>query len=112
MVTGASFPRASGRANGHLKRYDPQKAPVTKDLPHIETAALDYYDKYWKVFWHRLYDKHGLSSPHSRSLFNGKDLSGWSMERARPRQEAAGQEAFRFSRWDAGPVWVRRAGIF
>ena len=65
---------------GHLKGYDPQKAPVTKDLPHIETAALDYYDKYWKVFWHRLYDKHGLSSPHSRSLFNGKDLSGWSMD--------------------------------
>ena len=65
---------------GHLKGYDPARAPVTEDLPHIDTAALDYYDEYWKVFWHRLYDKHALSSPHSRSLFNGKDLSGWSMD--------------------------------
>ena len=64
----------------HLQGYVREKAPATKNLPHIETAALDYYDKYWKVFWHRLYDKHGMSSPHSRSLFNGKDLSGWSMD--------------------------------
>ncbi|MDG2212391.1 MAG: hypothetical protein P8M70_01060, partial [Verrucomicrobiota bacterium] len=59
---------------GHLKNYDPTKAPKVEDLPHIKKAANDYYDKYWKVFWQRLYDKHEVPSPHTRSLFNGKDL--------------------------------------
>ena len=59
------LPGAGGQ--GTLEGLRSSEGPVTKDLPHIETAALDYYDKYWKVFWHRLYDKHGLSSPHSRS---------------------------------------------
>jgi len=27
-------------------------------LPHIETAAYDYYDNYWEDFWQRLKDKH------------------------------------------------------
>ena len=56
------------------------KGSCHKDLPHIETAALDYYDKYWKVFWHRLYDKHGMSSPHSRQLVQWKGPGGWSMD--------------------------------
>ena len=66
--------------NEHLKGYDPEKAPVTTQLPHIKTAANDYYDKYWKVFWQRLYDKHDLPSPHTRSLFNGKDLTDWKVD--------------------------------
>ena len=48
---------------GHLKNYDPAKAPRVEDLPHIKKAANDYYDKYWKDFWPRLYDKHGLERP-------------------------------------------------
>jgi hypothetical protein len=31
---------------------------VVKDLPHIEEAANDYYDTYWKDFWSRLHEKH------------------------------------------------------
>ena len=65
---------------GHLKNYDPTKAPKVEDLPHIKKAANDYYDKYWKVFWQRLYDKHEVLSPHTRSLFNGKDLTGWKVD--------------------------------
>jgi len=65
---------------GHLKNYDPSKAPKVEDLPHIKKAANDYYDKYWKVFWQRLYDKHEVLSPHTRSLFNGKDLTGWKVD--------------------------------
>jgi len=65
---------------GHLKNYDPTKAPKVEDLPHIKKAANDYYDKYWKDFWQRLYDKHEVLSPHTRSLFNGKDLTGWKVD--------------------------------
>ena len=64
----------------HLKNYEPAKAPKVQDLPHIKVAANDYYDKYWKVFWQRLYDKHEVLSPHTRSLFNGKDLTGWKVD--------------------------------
>ena len=42
----------------HLKGYDPSAAPKVSLLPHIETAAYDYYDNYWKDFWQRLADKH------------------------------------------------------
>ena len=42
----------------HLKGYDPSAAPKVSLLPHIETAAYDYYDNYWKDFWQRLTDKH------------------------------------------------------
>ena len=64
----------------HLKNYDPAKAPKVEDLPHIKVAANDYYDEYWKVFWQRLYDKHEVPSPHTRTLFNGKDLAGWKVD--------------------------------
>ncbi|MBC8327070.1 MAG: hypothetical protein H8E27_15745 [Verrucomicrobia subdivision 3 bacterium] len=50
----------------HLKTYDPAKAPVVEDLPHIKVAANDYYDKYWNDFWQRLYDKYELASPQGR----------------------------------------------
>ena len=42
----------------HLKGYDPEVAPKVSLLPHIETAAYDYYDNYWEDFWQRLKDKH------------------------------------------------------
>ena len=45
---------------GHLKNFVPSKAPMVIDPPHIEKAAYDYYDKYWKDYWQRLYDKHGI----------------------------------------------------
>ena len=45
---------------GHLKNLDPSKGPKVIDPPHIEKAAYDYYDKYWKDHWQRLYDKHGI----------------------------------------------------
>ena len=42
----------------HLKGYAPEAAPKVSLLPHIETAAYDYYDNYWKDFWQRLKEKH------------------------------------------------------
>ena len=45
---------------GHLKNFDPSMGPKVIDPPHIEKAAYDYYDKYWKDYWQRLYDKHGI----------------------------------------------------
>ena len=42
----------------HLKDFEPANSPKVVDLPHIETAAYDYYDTYWKDYWQRLYDKH------------------------------------------------------
>ena len=44
----------------HLRGYDPATAPKVSLLPHIETAAYDYYDNYWKDFWQRLKDKHSI----------------------------------------------------
>ncbi len=43
---------------GHLKGYDPATAPKVKLLDHIDLAAQDYYDTYWKDYWKRLHDKH------------------------------------------------------
>jgi hypothetical protein len=43
---------------GHLASYEPETAPVVKKLPHIEEAANDYYDEYWKDYWSRLHAKH------------------------------------------------------
>ncbi|MEK6234802.1 MAG: hypothetical protein N2C14_08825, partial [Planctomycetales bacterium] len=42
----------------HLKDFDPAKSPKVVDPEHIETAAYDYYDGYWKDYWQRLRDKH------------------------------------------------------
>ena len=64
----------------HLNGYQPKKAPKVEDLPHIQKAAYDYYDNYWKGFWQRLYDKHGFRSPRTKSLFNGEDLDGWKVD--------------------------------
>ena len=64
----------------HLNGYEPKKAPKVEELPHIQKAAYDYYDNYWKGFWQRLYDKHGFRSPRTKSLFNGKDLDGWKVD--------------------------------
>ncbi len=47
----------------HLKGFDPATAPRMVDPEHIQTAALDYYDKYWKDYWPRLYRKHGIERP-------------------------------------------------
>ncbi|MFK7911339.1 MAG: hypothetical protein AB8F34_12170, partial [Akkermansiaceae bacterium] len=43
---------------GHLKGYDPAKAPVVVQPDFIKDAANDYYDKYWADYWQRLEDKH------------------------------------------------------
>jgi hypothetical protein len=48
---------------GHLKGYDPATAPKAVQPEYIELAALDYYDKYWKSYWQRLYDKYGMKRP-------------------------------------------------
>ena len=42
----------------HLKGYDPATAPKVKLLDHIDLAAQDYYDTYWKDFWKRLHEKY------------------------------------------------------
>jgi hypothetical protein len=43
---------------GHLAGYDPAAAPKAEQPEHIQEAALDYYDRYWKDFWQRLRDKY------------------------------------------------------
>ena len=45
---------------GHLREFDPAKSPEVNEAEHIQTAALDYYDKYWKEYWQRLRDKHSI----------------------------------------------------
>ena len=50
------------KGQAHLKTYDPNSTKVT-ELPHIQKAAYDYYDTYWKDYWQRLYDKHGIQRP-------------------------------------------------
>jgi hypothetical protein len=42
----------------HLQAFDPNLSPTVVDPVHIENAAYDYYDKYWKEYWKRLRDKH------------------------------------------------------
>jgi hypothetical protein len=42
----------------HLVAYDPATAPKLVKLEHIECAAQDYYDEYWKDYWTRLHDKY------------------------------------------------------
>jgi len=42
----------------HLTGYDPATAPKVAKLAHIDCAAQDYYDKYWKDYWQRLHEKH------------------------------------------------------
>ncbi len=45
---------------GHLKDFDPAESPKVVDPIHIQNAAYDYYDEYWKGYWRRLEEKHGL----------------------------------------------------
>jgi hypothetical protein len=47
----------------HLANYDPHTAPKVEKLPHIDLAAQDYYDKYWKDFWKRLHEKYPDPAP-------------------------------------------------
>ena len=47
----------------HLKGFDPATAPKVEKAEHIKQAANDYYDKYWKDYWLRLYDKYGVPVP-------------------------------------------------
>ena len=44
--------------SGHLAGYDPATAPTVAKLEHIDLAAQDYYDGYWKDYWQRLHDKY------------------------------------------------------
>ena len=44
----------------HLFDFKPDNSPTKTDPEHIKTAAYDYYDKYWKDYWQRLADKHGI----------------------------------------------------
>ncbi len=48
---------------GHLAGFDPTTSPKSVDPEHIRLASLDYYDTYWKDYWRRLYEKHGLERP-------------------------------------------------
>ncbi len=43
---------------GHLAGYDPATAPKVEKPGHIDLAAQDYYDGYWKDYWARLHAKH------------------------------------------------------
>jgi len=44
--------------SGHLAGYDPATAPKCPKLEHIDRAAQDYYDVYWKDYWPRLQAKY------------------------------------------------------
>lgn len=46
----------------HLLEFHPGKSPKVVDPEHIETAAYDFYDKYWKDYWPRLREKHEIKS--------------------------------------------------
>lgn len=46
---------------GHLKKFDPAQSPTVVDPEHIENAAYDYYDEYWKDYWQRLRDKYATA---------------------------------------------------
>ncbi|MDP6795555.1 MAG: hypothetical protein QGG00_09205 [Verrucomicrobiota bacterium] len=50
------------KGQAHLKNYSLNSPRVT-ELPHIQKAAYDYYDNYWKDYWQRLYEKHGIKRP-------------------------------------------------
>ena len=52
----------SRAGEGHLKGFDPARAPKVVEPDNIEQANLDYYDKYWKDFWKRLRDKYAHKS--------------------------------------------------
>ncbi len=47
---------------GHLQDFDPADSPKVVDPEHIELAAYDYYDEYWKDYWQRLHAKHSPES--------------------------------------------------
>ncbi|MDP6544907.1 MAG: hypothetical protein QGH60_13010 [Phycisphaerae bacterium] len=66
---------------GHLKGYDPTKAPKVVRPEHITLAAYDYYDKYWKEYWQRLRDKHGIktATKHSAKDYKVVKVKGWSI---------------------------------
>ncbi len=55
----------------HLAGFDPAKSPKVVDPEHIENAAYDYYDKYWKDYWVRLSDKHLSASTTGTTKFEG-----------------------------------------
>jgi N-sulfoglucosamine sulfohydrolase len=64
---------------GHLAAFDPAKSPKVVELEHIQTAAYDYYDKYWSDFWVRLEEKHKPKVSKSRLnvLFITLDDMNW-----------------------------------
>ncbi|MGB0766530.1 MAG: hypothetical protein ACPGYV_02335 [Phycisphaeraceae bacterium] len=43
---------------GHLKGYDPSKAPEQKTKPSVRDAGLDFFDKLWAPYWQRLAAKY------------------------------------------------------
>lgn len=43
---------------GHLKGYDPSKAPKIETLPSIRDAGLDFFDELWAPHWERLAEKY------------------------------------------------------
>lgn len=43
---------------GHLKGYDPTKAPRIPAVPSIREAGLDFFDKLWAPYWERLAKKY------------------------------------------------------
>ena len=72
-------PRDRG-GKGHLKGFDPAKAPKVVKPEHITLAAYDYYDKYWKDYWQRLRDKHKIpAAPHSAKDYKVIKVKGWSL---------------------------------
>jgi hypothetical protein len=42
----------------HLLTYNPATAPKAVEPEHIDCAAQDYYDEYWKDYWLRLHEKY------------------------------------------------------
>jgi len=70
---------------GHLKGFDPAKAPKVARPEHIKQAALDYYDRYWKSYWQRLRDRYAAqdgpkrkTAPSSDKDYRVVNVKGWS----------------------------------
>lgn len=56
---------------GHLETFDPANSPQVVDPDFIQDAANDYYDEYWKDFWQRLRDKHGIPAARTEAKPGG-----------------------------------------
>jgi len=82
---------------GHLNDFNPATAPKAVEPEHIQEAAYDYYDKYWKAYWQRLRDKHATAVASAGAASPPTRLDGSTRKRA-PSSDAD-YEVIRVKGW-------------